>query len=600
MFRSRAFLLVRVLCFQAGQNKPVESLTVPRAHQLDVTADTDELPVDPRTSSSQSSSKDRQLLMSRTKSLLLVSVLTLAVAACGGVGDSGASQADVTPPTIPTGLVATAAAGPATINLSWIASTDNVGVTGYIVKRDGVQVATPSATNYADAGLSVATTYSYTVAARDAAGNVSLDSTSASATTADTLFPLRIEAGKRYLVDAAGKPFLMLGESPQAMIGNLSEAEAELFLVNRKSHGFNTVWVNLLCASYTGCKADGTTFDSIAPFTIGSDLSTYDLSAPNEAYFARADRMLQLAAQYGFLVILDPAETGSWLSVLQSNGLDKSRAYGQYLGARYKDFPNIVWMSGNDFQDWRVPNYTALVQELALGIKDTDPNHIHTVQLDYRVSSSLDDPTWAPIISLNAAYTYYPTYAEVLHAYNQSASMPVFMVEANYEFENNTGMDPSTPAILRRQEYWTALSGATGQLYGNHYTWGFIDGWKVQLDTPGVVQIAYVKALFEPRAWYELVPNQLHTVVTAGYGTFADTCSVGPCVGGNDYVTAARTPSGKLVMAYVPSARIVTVDMSQLSGPATARWYDPTAGTFTSIAGSPSAGSHDFTTPGTH
>src|SRR6266581_3747356 len=264
------------------------------------------------------------------------------------------TTADTIPPSTPTGLLATAA-GATTINLTWTASTDNVGVTAYIVKRNGVQVATPSATNYADAGLSVATTYSYTVAARDAAGNVSPDSESASATTAGTLFPLHTEAGKRYLVDAAGNPFLMLGESPQAMIGNLTEAEAELFLVNRKSHGFNTVWVNLLCASYTGCKADGTTFDSIAPFTIGNDLSTYDLSAPNEAYFARADRMLQLAAKYGFLVILDPAETGSWLSVLQSNGLAKSRAYGQYLGTRYKNFPNIVWMSGNDFF-WTSPS----------------------------------------------------------------------------------------------------------------------------------------------------------------------------------------------------------------------------------------------------
>src|SRR6266705_5088296 len=125
MFRSRAFLLVRVLCFQAGQKKPVESLTVPRAHQLDVTADTDELRVDRRTSSSQSSSKDRQLLMSRTKSLLLVSVLTLAVAACGGGGDSGASPgADTTPPSTPTGLVATEAGG-SVINLMWSASTDN-------------------------------------------------------------------------------------------------------------------------------------------------------------------------------------------------------------------------------------------------------------------------------------------------------------------------------------------------------------------------------------------------------------------------------------------------------------------------------------------
>jgi hypothetical protein len=432
------------------------------------------------------------------------------------------------------------------------------------------------------------------VAARDAAGNVSPDSASVSATTAGTLFPLHTEAGKRYLVDAAGKPFLMLGESPQAMIGNLSEAEAELFLANRKSHGFNTVWINLLCASYTGCNADGTTltFPPIAPFTVGNNLSTYDLSTPNEAYFARADRMLQLAAKYGFLVILDPAETGSWLSVLQSNGLTKARAYGRYLGTRYRDSPNIVWMSGNDFQSWRTLSDDALVREVALGIKDTDPNHIHTIEL-VGSSSSLDDSFWAPIISLNAAYTTDSTYAEVLHAYNQSASMPVFMVEANYEFENN-----STPAILRRQEYWTSLSGATGQLYGNGYTWGFSTGWKNQLDTPGAVQIAYVKALFEPRAWYELVPDQVHTVVTAGYGTFSSTGSIGD----NDYVTAARTPSGKLVMAYVPSARTVTVDMSQLSGPATARWYDPVVGTFTSIAGSPFAntGSNDFTTPGTN
>src|SRR5260221_10816129 len=176
--------------------------------------------------------------------------------------------------------------------------------------------------------------------------------------------------------------------------------------------------------------------------------------------------------------------------------------------------------------------------------------------------------------------------------------MTVFMVEPNYEFENeaidNNGN--SKPWILRRQEYWTALSGATGQLYGNKYTWGFSDGWMAQLDTPGAVQIGYLKALFKPRAWYELVPDQLHAVVTAGYGTFSDTGSIGA----NDYVTAARTPSGNLVMAYVPSARTVpvTVDMRQLSGPATARWYDPAAGTFTPIADSPFAnsGPRDFTT----
>ena len=93
-----------------------------------------------------------------------------------------ASAADTTPPTTPTGLSA-AAAGSTGANLSWSASTDNVGVTGYIVRRNGVQIATPATTSFANTGLSAATTYSYTVAARDAAGNISPNSTSVSVTT---------------------------------------------------------------------------------------------------------------------------------------------------------------------------------------------------------------------------------------------------------------------------------------------------------------------------------------------------------------------------------------------------------------------------------
>jgi len=101
------------------------------------------------------------------------------------------SAADTTAPSTPTGLTA-AAAGSTGATLLWSASTDDVGVTGYIVRRNGVQVGTPGATSYADAGLAAATTYSYTVAARDAAGNISSDSTSVSVTTvgaADTTPP---------------------------------------------------------------------------------------------------------------------------------------------------------------------------------------------------------------------------------------------------------------------------------------------------------------------------------------------------------------------------------------------------------------------------
>jgi chitodextrinase len=169
------------------------------------------------------------------------------------------------------------------------------------------------------------------------------------------------------------------------------------------------------------------------------------------------------------------------------------------------------------------------------------------------------------------------------------------MVEANYEFEHNAA-DQGTPEILRRQEYWSLLSGAAGQLYGNRYTWPFISGWQSNLDTPGSTQMGYVKFLFESRPWYNLIPDQAHTVVTAGYGTFSDSGALGD----NDYLTAARTPDGALVMAYMPTRRTITVDMAKLAAPAYASWYDPANGTFTAIPGSPLAntGTRTFTPAG--
>lgn len=96
---------------------------------------------------------------------------------------------DTTAPTAPTNLAATVVSA-SQIDLSWTASTDAVGVTGYSVERcqgsgcsSFSQIATPSGTSYQDTGLSAGTSYSYRVRAIDAAGNLSGYSNVASATT---------------------------------------------------------------------------------------------------------------------------------------------------------------------------------------------------------------------------------------------------------------------------------------------------------------------------------------------------------------------------------------------------------------------------------
>jgi chitodextrinase len=98
---------------------------------------------------------------------------------------------DLTPPTAPTGLTATAA-GPVTINLAWTAATDNIGVTNYLVYRDALPspVASVVGTTFSDSGLTPQSTHSYRVVASDAAGNLSGFSNTATASTpADTTPP---------------------------------------------------------------------------------------------------------------------------------------------------------------------------------------------------------------------------------------------------------------------------------------------------------------------------------------------------------------------------------------------------------------------------
>ncbi|MFI9593199.1 glycosyl hydrolase family 18 protein [Nonomuraea sp. NPDC052265] len=94
----------------------------------------------------------------------------------GGGGD------DKTPPSVPGNLRSTGVSNNS-VSLAWNASTDNVAVTGYEVYRGGTLVTTVTGTSHTDTGLSANTAYSYTVRARDAAGNRSSDSNQITATT---------------------------------------------------------------------------------------------------------------------------------------------------------------------------------------------------------------------------------------------------------------------------------------------------------------------------------------------------------------------------------------------------------------------------------
>jgi hypothetical protein len=144
----------------------------------------------------------------------------------------------------------------------------------------------------------------------------------------------------------------MAGDSPQHLTTNLSQKEAAAFIANRRSYGINTLWINVLWINVLCICKEAKTFDGIVPFLVPGDIAT-----PNPAYFQRVDDMLR-AADHGMVVLLDPIETISWLDFLRKSGESKAFEYGQYLGNRYKDFPNILGCMATTFSHAEMPPTT--------------------------------------------------------------------------------------------------------------------------------------------------------------------------------------------------------------------------------------------------
>ncbi len=132
------------------------------------------------------------------------------------------------------------------------------------------------------------------------------------------------------------------------MLVQLTKEETEQYLRNRHRKGFKSIIVNLTEHFY--CDNPPLNRYGEAPFTTAGDYAT-----PNPAYFAHVDWVLRKAAEYGIQVFLAPSYLGyegqwtGWYQEMVANGDVKLRQFGRYLGQRYKDFDNIIWLHGGDY-----------------------------------------------------------------------------------------------------------------------------------------------------------------------------------------------------------------------------------------------------------
>ena len=394
---------------------------------------------------------------------------------------------------------------------------------------------------------------------------------------ASAIYPLKVGANKRYLVDQTNTPVLLSVDAGWSLIcggyANLKAADADNYLKTRAAYGFNVVIVNLI--EHQFCSNPPSNAYGVKPFT-GKVFTT-----PNEAYFKYADSVVNMAAKYGITIMLFPVYSGyqlgsqGWGAEMQSASTSDMLSWGQYVGNRYKNFPNVIWCIGGDANPGSIQSK---LQAVLTGIRNTDPNHLITA---HNAPESFGITPWAGQLDINDVYTYSSTlYSNDKTAYNYSPTMPYFLMEADYENEHGASQQ-----LLRAQAYWTILSGGCGEVFGNNPVWEFNTGWQAALTSAGSLSMENLALLFNSRNWYNLVPDFNNTIITNGSGS------------STTYATASSASDGSSIIAYLPSSRQITVNTNGLlDATVVAYWYNPSNAAVTQL-GSFTRGTMTVTPP---
>ena len=159
---------------------------------------------------------------------------------------------------------------------------------------------------------------------------------------------LRVSADGRRLVTASGRPFLYLADTAWTLPQRLKWDDARYFMERRREQGFTALQIVALDPERDVEMRD----PAGNPALIGGDLDH-----PNDTYFASLDRVLDLAEELGFYVLLLPGwgqlvvgENWGGATFTKTVTADNAFAFGEWIGTRYRDRTNLIWCLGGDRQ----------------------------------------------------------------------------------------------------------------------------------------------------------------------------------------------------------------------------------------------------------
>lgn len=432
---------------------------------------------------------------------------------------------------------------------------------------------------------------------------------------------LKVSDNGRHLVTLEGKPFFYLGDTAWELLHRATREEAEQYLENRRQKGFTVIQAVAL-AEMDGLGTPNAYGDlplidknpvkpAITPGNDPANTEQYD-------YWDHVDHIVDLAAMKGIHIGLLPS-WGEW--VLPRFGpqyfTDEKQAYtfGHFIGERYKNRKNIIWILGGDRHPDEKPDGFVIWQAMAEGIADgTNQVNNRDGKADYATtlmtyhsfpSSSnffhkdpwIDFHMWG---SYHGEYDNTRAYKAVAVDWELPDHKPTINGEPAYEdhpvnYNQEAALGYFDEKDVRQAAYWSVFAGACGHTYGAHPIWQFYKEsvgkkytytrhyWYEVVDLPGAFQMTHLRNLMESRPMLSRVPDQ------SLLAQEADT--------GMHHQQATRGEGYAFV--YLPTGKPVQVQLNKLPGAnLQAWWFNPRNGEAKQVGKFKNQGTREFDPPG--
>ncbi len=403
-----------------------------------------------------------------------------------------------------------------------------------------------------------------------------------------------VSDNRRFLQYENGKPYFYLADTAWELFHRLNREEAEFYLSTRAAQGFTVVQAAALA------ELDGLH----TPNPYGDlPLKGNDPKKPNDAYFAHIDYIVNRAEQHGITIAMLPTWGDKWNKKWgvgpEVFTPENALSYGEWIGRRYQA-NSIIWVLGGDRAP-ETPGHYAVTRALAQGIRLSVGSSQLISYHSWGGTSSGDYFHSEAWLDFNMCQTGHKRNREnwrsIAADYSRTPVKPCMDAEPGYENipDDFKGVDLRLQAHhCRKSLYWALLSGAHGHTYGCNDIWQmwtperkstiYADTpWQKAVHFPGAGQMQYAKKLLLTKNYFSRVPDQ--------------SILISPAYTEGNYISAARFTDGTGAIVYSAAGRAFTVELSKLSGPIHAQWYNPRTGSLSSAGNYSASGSTEFVPP---